>query len=702
MRCPILLLILMCGLVQPLRAALLDISWMNPHPTGADMFGLATNNPLSPTRYLMVGEGGALATNTDGVTWQFLDSGTRRNLRGVTIGPTQSLVVGDAGTILISQNATTWTSVGGQMADLRDITYGNGYYVAVGSLNGQAHLISSSDGLTWTTQNTGLSEPLNAVAYFGSIFVAVGDKGSVAWSQNGTTWTSVPSITTANLVSITPGNGLFVAISDALSGPRVFVSQLGTTWSPRSLSSTYDNVQLHGIGYYNLNYAIAASGGQIFISSDTTTWSPRVLQQDVDGEMLAVLGSARGWNVVGRGAKIYHGISLLAGWSRYSTGPQFASNALAEGGGYWVSVGNKGQIGGSANGSTWVNRTSNTQQDLRAVTIGGIWWVAAGKDGALMASQLNGDNWIKRNPPILGDFYAATYGAGRYLVGGTGGVLLTSTDTNASSWSAVSSATIDRIITLAYLNGMFIAGTDKGAVLRSSNGTTWASSPTGISGEVRGLAWFNNRYWALVTDASGDSTVLSSPVASVWTVEHSEPGADLHTLAANDSWLASLGYQGNVLSTADAKAWDYQTNVLGTGWNVLEVVNNEFIAAGDWGKIAQLTLGTSPESYFGPLLPGGNGWYQSPWLDWVNITYYPLIYKTEQGWWSCAGPGLSGNQNSFWFYDFQLGWMWTSTVAYPWFFVSDRNAWSFYDSTDGSIRWFYFTDSNTWQAVPLS
>ena len=79
------------------------------------------------------------------------------------------------GVILTSPNGITWTTRSfGTSIFLRDVTYGNGRFVTVGST-----LISTSpDGITWTARDSGTTSPLYSVTYGGSsfseLFVAVG------------------------------------------------------------------------------------------------------------------------------------------------------------------------------------------------------------------------------------------------------------------------------------------------------------------------------------------------------------------------------------------------------------------------------------------------------------------------------------------------------------------------------------------------
>ena len=81
------------------------------------------------------------------------------------------------GHILTSSDGTTWTSrTSGTTSALNDVVYGNSAFVAVGA-GGTA--ISSSDGTSWGTETSGTTNTLNGVTYGNSIWVIVGEGGLI-------------------------------------------------------------------------------------------------------------------------------------------------------------------------------------------------------------------------------------------------------------------------------------------------------------------------------------------------------------------------------------------------------------------------------------------------------------------------------------------------------------------------------------------
>ena len=126
--------------------------------------------------FVAVGAGGAIVSSGDGTNWVSQISGTSEDLRGVAYGNGTFVAVGGFGEIFASVGSN-WTNVGSEStALLHGITYGGGIFVAVGDVNdfGNASVLTSSDGLTWTLGSAGMPGSLSGT-YASGMFVAVGE-----------------------------------------------------------------------------------------------------------------------------------------------------------------------------------------------------------------------------------------------------------------------------------------------------------------------------------------------------------------------------------------------------------------------------------------------------------------------------------------------------------------------------------------------
>ncbi len=100
-------------------------------------------------------------------------------------------------------------------------------FVAVGD----SIILTSPDGLVWTSRFITSVNILRSVAYNNGTFVAVGNDCAIITSSNGTAWTIRTKIQSNNLSYITasPELNLFVAIADSGTN-RIIYSQNGVNW----------------------------------------------------------------------------------------------------------------------------------------------------------------------------------------------------------------------------------------------------------------------------------------------------------------------------------------------------------------------------------------------------------------------------------------------------------------------------------------
>jgi photosystem II stability/assembly factor-like uncharacterized protein len=245
---------------------------VNPNIYGVGYASLTTcgNNATisSSGVFAAVGAGGAIFTSPDGQSWTNFapPASFSTDLYAVTgyaakqndeTNPSLRLVaVGAQGASIYSLNGLGW-NIGnpansydpvtnpanpGNQA-LHSITQYGGKYVAVGDAG---TIITSSDGITWKSQNIIPSVTpvttanLNGITH-GNIYVAVGDGGTIITSSsaNSKTWTlrtAVVPPTSVNLRQVASIGNLIVAVGD--SGTVVTSKDGGVNWVVQTISAT--------------------------------------------------------------------------------------------------------------------------------------------------------------------------------------------------------------------------------------------------------------------------------------------------------------------------------------------------------------------------------------------------------------------------------------------------------------------------------
>lgn len=228
------------------------------------------------TRFVAVGEAGALATSVDGTLWTAAPPGTiGGSMRGLLHTGTHFVACGQSdflfGTILTSADAVTWTpatvasSSGAILTGLA--TNGTGLYVVCGS---GGRLYQTRNPATWPAYASLPGTPLlQAVAYGGGWFVTVGEGGTLARSRHGVDWTVLPTGTAEFLSGITYGNGRWVAVG---SGGTILASTDLATWTPRSTVTTK---YLFSVSYEAGQYIATGADGTILTSPDGLAWTVR-------------------------------------------------------------------------------------------------------------------------------------------------------------------------------------------------------------------------------------------------------------------------------------------------------------------------------------------------------------------------------------------------------------------------------------------
>ena len=87
-------------------------------------------------------------------------------------------------------------------------------------------------------------------------------------------------------------------------------------------------------------------------------------------------------------------------------------------------------------------------------------------------------------------------------------------------------------------------------------------------------------------------------------------------------------------------------------------------------------------------------WY---WLDWFGSfskKYYPWIFHPDHAWLYCMTPPEG---TSVFFYDMDLGWLFTRPDLYPSMFSFKKSAWLWYQKGSRSPRWFCDMSTEEWE-----
>jgi hypothetical protein len=247
----------------------------------------------------------------------------------------------NSGKLFASEDGQTFEEVKSPFgsSDVNDVFYGpdlsspeNNTFLAAGN---DGKLAKSSDGLSWSTINTGDTNNINVLSY-----------GRESFIPAGIVWTTVTSnFGNTQINSIAYGNNLWVAGGNI---GQMRTSTNGSTWT--TVNSNFGTTPINSVAYGNGLWIAGGVRGQIRTSTNGSTWTTAT--------------------------------------SNFGNTNVFS---VAYGNGLWVAGGYTGQIRTSTNGSTWTTVTSNFGNTIiRSIADGNALWVAVGDTGQIRtSSQIN-------------------------------------------------------------------------------------------------------------------------------------------------------------------------------------------------------------------------------------------------------------------------------------------------------------------------
>jgi hypothetical protein len=319
---------------------------------------------------------------------------------------------------------------------VRKVIYANDLFMAVGGYTGYAYqdtgsragVAYSEDAVTWTKGSIDTAMDPMDVAYGAGKYVVVGESGwypsdltknvSIVTSSDGISWTDilVPSsnICGMSFESVAFGNGTFVAVGEGSSAdsfrPIMCFSADGTTWTKSDMTwlsgtlatagSLYDVTFANGKFYAAGHIYDDVSGDNypcILSSTDGNTWTVVLDEAGDNGDWFTSIAYGNNTFVVGTyGIGLYWSTDGL-NWSKTSVGLDITSPSLffptpisdiTFGNGQFMAVSVDGEIGTSANGSTWSKIYPNpfltspsAGQTVNGVAFGAGHYVVVGDDG---------------------------------------------------------------------------------------------------------------------------------------------------------------------------------------------------------------------------------------------------------------------------------------------------------------------------------
>lgn len=158
--------------------------------------------------------------SVDGITWKEYKTNAEQRINSVTSANNNLVAVGENYNIKLSSDATNWEQQNKTTYYINNIVYVNERFVALCNFG---YILVSKNGLTWSVRTTGSSASLYDLTYGNGWYVAVGSNETVIKSFDTRVWYNGDFIVydhennseqKLTLISILYNNGIFLARSN--------------------------------------------------------------------------------------------------------------------------------------------------------------------------------------------------------------------------------------------------------------------------------------------------------------------------------------------------------------------------------------------------------------------------------------------------------------------------------------------------------
>lgn len=622
-----------------------NLQWVNPSPQGLTL----TDVHFAENQFIAVGSGVGLAS-TNGVNWDSIDTPTNMAIRSLTFGASRWVGVGlsslGAGSAVSTDSGATWTtySISGTngIPFLKAVASdGAGTFVAVGYYSGapaQAAIFYSSNGESWTEAPSTLDDAeLNNVAYLNGEFVAVGggdglghtviysSADGISWMKEweelngvfltgialndstyvGTSYlrmikgSTLDSMINQNhlgsrFLDIAVGGTNFVAVGE---GTLIKRSSDGDNWSEETL---YESSDLFGITYGNGIFVAVGSGGAILANADS---NPGVWQKpdgNIDG-LFNLTKVAVGTNAVLVVDQYGQHIASTDGlnWTVSSGALGGDITCLEFLDGRWYEAGSDDYVThrlyNSLHGNSWSLTDLEVPDPIVGLASSGSRFVAAvgGNSASSFYSSTDGDTWAMAEQfPAVYPVQSITYGFGKFVAVSENASF---TSADGLSWTNHTATGLTATRAVAFGGSTFVA-VGVNTAYYSINGVTWTAATLPEFPNLTNVMWVDGKFIA-----SGSSIILTSVDGINWLKENPFDFGYIYDAAGNADACVFVGTGGIILITG-------MFDIVASSIKVLSD-----LSINEYGYVQLLVTGVPGASY---------DLYYSPNLtNWIYVDY---------------------------------------------------------------------------------
>jgi hypothetical protein len=478
------------------------------------------------------------------------------------------VAVGAKGTVITSTDGDDWTITRtGADCSLRDVVWGNGRFVAVGSYSGWEFnpvlgvILTSDNGVDWIERYRTESQTVDAVVWTGSRFVAVGVADKVLLSSDGTSWSEQPTGSEAWTMTDLAWNGSMLAAIGSDNVPwfghhSYFTSENGEEWALYPLNRDFAPESVAAAGG---RFVAVGSEHDVLVSDDGLTWtaapyeSPSRLEVIVDGgdQFLAT-----GRDVVATSPDGYV-------WTIEDLSTESQISGLAWSGDGYLAVGEDGFLMSSPEGFEWTQLSENSldltgsweinELAMNASTIVGV------GDGAVIITGNHSTEWVRRYSPANFELTGVIWAGSAFWTVGRERIMRS---TDGVHWAEMLFDPGIYLFDIEWNGSVFVAVGMNAShtqaqklILTSADGHEWSGRWFDIEDHFFTVGWTGSDFVA----AGRGSIYLTSADGLNWEQQTMPEGVTLLDMTWNGDRLVAVGGRsdsgGVVFSTGDGTGW---------------------------------------------------------------------------------------------------------------------------------------------------
>lgn len=488
-------------------------------------------------------------------------------------------------------------------------------------------IYTGDDFYDWVPCMVPTTSDFQAVTFFGNRLVAVGENGTVVYSDDYVNYTNAALNTSPDwLIAVAASSNLLVTVGDEAI---LYTSTNGANWIAQAKPPNVGSDWLVSAAYGNGTFVIGGDSGYIAISTNGTSWTSHSISTSGSVFWLSYIsgsGSPTNFPYAGFWAATDSGQA----WYSTNNGVNWKQFGVSSSTNIFYSLAASrftGLIAGDEDVRLGTNAADWTQQTGPGTTNAPVWtyydarcadsgnYQLAGADGMLVQGTPAGSS-IDWTPQYSGNVYdwlfQVVFVDGLYVAVGDHARVMTSGD--GADWTVEAlpetnsiSATNTLFLCVGGDTNLLVAAGNEGSLaispqafvpvvqtntdgslvtnLANTIGVIWNSLPAPTTNELTAVGVYSNRYY--LTGSSG--TLLTSTNGTNWVRYHVPVTNDLSGIAAATNQLVIVGDNGCILSSANGTNWTQRFSGTTSGLFRAHWFNGIFVALGEKGTILRST-----------------------------------------------------------------------------------------------------------------